>query len=151
MKTDMKVKLKKRNDSVFARRFITCGVVISSIMVVVGIFVSVFFNAEAVAHRKFEMLAREYYEDYYYDKFMATIDESVFNEKMATFANSGLKPVPLRQILLYQNGKNSAYKKYFEREGFSCDKSATTAQFFPVEPYGKKDYTVEFSYSGIFE
>ena len=143
----MSAAIKKKNDPVFARKFVTVGVIVSGTMVALSIFVTVYFNSEAVAHRKFERLAREYYEDYYYDKFMESMSEEAFQAKMETFAKTGLQPVPLRQVLLYQNGKNQAYKKYFEKENFACDKNTTTAKFYPVAPYGKTDYTVEFNYS----
>ena len=62
-----------------------------------------FFNSEAIAHRKFEKLAKEYYEEYYYGRFIETIDESVFDTKMKTFEETGLQPVTLRQLLLYNS------------------------------------------------
>ena len=116
-------------------------------MVIFTIILTTFFNSEAIAHRKSEKLAKEYYEEYYYGRFIETIDESVFDTKMKTFEETGLQPVTLRQLLLYQNGKNQAYKKYFATKDFNCDKNTTTAQFFPVYPYGVKDYTVEYKYS----
>ncbi|MBQ3275348.1 hypothetical protein IJH46_02910 [Candidatus Saccharibacteria bacterium] len=149
--TKMRAKIKKANDPIFARKFVTYGVIISSIMVALSIFVTVYFNAEAVAHRKFEFLAREYYETYYHEKFFENMTEEAFEAKIETFEKTGFQPVLLRQLLLYQNGKYSSYKKYFEMEGFSCDKNTTSAKFYPVAPYGPKDYTVEFNYSCQYE
>ena len=149
--TKMNASIKRRSDPVFARKFVTWGVMISSVMVVVSVFVAVYFNPEAVAHRKFEAMAREYYEDYYYDKFMAGIVDEVFESKMATFEQTGLQPVLLRQLLLYQNGKNAEMKKYFETGSFSCDRNTTSAKFYPVAPYGRTDYTVEYNYSCVSE
>ncbi len=147
LNTKMNMSIRRYRESDVARKVTFVGIVISSLMVVMSIVVSVFFNDEAVAKRKFEYLAKDYYENYYYERFMETISDEVFDAKMTTFSNTGLQPVTLRQLLLYQNGKNSEYKKYFDKKGFSCDKNSTTAQFFPVEPYGKKDYKVEFNYS----
>ena len=130
--TKMKSTIKKRNDPVFARKFVTYGVIVSSVMVALSLFVAVCFNPEAIAKRKFEFLAREYYETYYYEKF---------------FEKTGFQPVPLRQLLLYKNGKNSGFKKYFEAGNFSCDKNTTTAKFYPEKPYGVKDYRVEFTFN----
>ena len=145
--TKMRVTIRMRNDPVFARKFVTWGVIVSGVMVVVSLFVAVYCNPEAVAKRKFAELATTYYEDYYYGKFMETIAPEVFEEKMKVFETTGLQPVLLRQLLLYQNGKYANYKRYFERDGFVCDKNETSAKFYPVYPYGVKDYTVKYEYS----
>lgn len=145
--TKMSAKIRKRNDPVFARRFVTWGVIVSAIMVGVSLFVTVYYNPEAVAKRKFEELATTYYEEYYYERFMEAIDPSVKDEKMKTYETTGFQPVLLRQLLLYQNGKYASYKAYFEREEYKCDKNKTSAKFYPVYPYGVKDYTVKYDYS----
>ena len=143
----MNAKIKRRNEAVAARRFVVIGVLVSTVMVGVSLFVTVYFNPEAVAKRKFEELATTYYEDYYYDKFMAEIDSEVKEEKLKLFEQTGFQPVLLRQLLLYQNGKYANYKQYFEKKGFSCDRNKTSAKFYPVAPYGKKDYTVKYEYN----
>ena len=145
--TRMNTRLHKRNDPTQERRLVTIGIIVSVAMVGVSLFVAICFNSEAVAHRKFEAMAREYYEDYYYDKFFGTMTEEGKAAKMEIYEKTGLQPVLLRQLLLYQNGKNAEMKKYFEtKDGFSCDRNATSAKFYPVKPYGKTDYTVEFNY-----
>lgn len=145
--TKMNAKVKRRNDPVFARKFVTWGVIISAVMVGVSLFVTVYYNPEAEAKRKFEELATRYYEEYFYEKFTESIDPAVKEEKMKMYEETGLQPVLLRQLLLYQNGKYAEYKKYFEREGYKCDKNKTSAKFYPVAPYGAKDYTVKYEYS----
>jgi hypothetical protein len=137
---------RKLNDQVFARKFITWGVMISGIMVAVSLFVTIYYNPEVIVKRKFNELARTYYESYYYDKLVETIDEDKFQERMESYSQSGLQPVLLRQLLLYQNGKYSDYKEYFEQEDYVCDKNKTSATFFPVAPYGVRDYKVEFKF-----
>ena len=149
--TKMKATIRKKNDPVFARRFVTIGVLVSVVMVGVSVFIAVYFNPRKVAERKFEELATRYYEEYYYERFMEGIEPEVFEEKMKTYEQTGLQPVLLRQLLLYQNGKYVSYKGYFEKDGFSCDKNKTSAKFYPVEPYGAKDYTVKYEYHCAFE
>ncbi|MBR3180812.1 hypothetical protein IKF63_01905 [Candidatus Saccharibacteria bacterium] len=143
----MNSRVKKRGSSVMARKIVIAGIVISSVMVILSVVVAVFFNDEMIAHRKFEKIAKEYYENYYYPKFIETLSPEVYEQRMEIYSKTGLQPATLRQLLLYQNGKNSAYKKYFEKEHFSCDKNETSARFYPVAPYGTKDYTVEFKYT----
>lgn len=148
--TKMKARV-KRPVSVVARRFITTGVAISTVMVALSVFVVVYYNPETVARRTLEKMGREYYEDYYYDKFMEAASEEVFEEKKEVFAQTGLHPVPLRQLLLYQNEKNAKYRSVFEREGFSCDKNKTSVKIIPKEPFGKADYEIELELSCIKE
>lgn len=145
--TKMNAKIRKRSDPVAARRFVVIGVLVSAVMVGVSLFVTVYFDPEKVAQRKFEELATTYYEDYYYDKFMSEIDPELKEERLKMYEATGFQPVLLRQLLLYQNGKYASYKGYFERDGFSCDKNKTSAKFYPVAPYGKTDYTVKYEYS----
>ncbi|MBR3257312.1 hypothetical protein IKG02_03460 [Candidatus Saccharibacteria bacterium] len=147
LSTKMNYKIKKKKSSDTTRKVIIAGIVVSSAMVILSIVVSVFFNDEAIAHRKFNQLVREYYEDYFYDKMMETIEDDLVEKKLAKFAQSGVQPVTLRQVLLYQNGKNSEYKKYFDTGAFYCDKNNTEAIIYPEEPFGKKDYHIEFKYS----
>lgn len=145
--TKMNAKIRKRSDPVAARRFVVIGVLVSAVMVGVSLFVTVYFDPEKVAQRKFEELATTYYEDYYYDKFMSEIDPELKEERLKMYETTGFQPVLLRQLLLYQNGKYASYKGYFDKDGFSCDKNKTSAKFYPVAPYGKTDYTVKYEYS----
>ena len=135
-----------KNNEILARRVVTIGVMVSVVMVGVSLFVALYFNSEAVAKRKFEELAKTYYEDYYYDKFMNDVDPEKKDTALSNSAKNGFHPVPLRQLLLYQNGKYSSYRGYFEKGDFNCDKNTTSATFYPVEPYGKTDYTVKYFY-----
>ena len=143
----MNAKIKKRNDPAVARKFVTIGVMVSTVMVFVSVFVAVFFNPEAVAKRTMDKLAREYYENYYYEKFIESLDRDALESRMKSYETTGFQPVLLRQLLLYQNGKNSEYKKYFENKNYFCDKNETSAKFYPVAPYGVKDYRVEYNYT----
>ena len=149
--TRMNTCLHKRNDPLRERRFVTIGVIVSVAMVGVSVFVATYCNAEAVAHRKFEAMAREYYENYYYDKFLGTMTEEAKQVKMEIYEKTGLQPVLLRQLLLYQNGKNAGMKKFFDTEGYTCDRNVTSAKFYPVKPYGRTDYTVEYNYACSYE
>jgi len=137
---------KKLDDPVFARKFVTWGVIISGLMVGISLFVTVYYNPEAVAKRKLAELARTYYETYYHDKLVETIDSEKFEERMKSYGESGLQPVLLRQLLLYQNGKYSDYKQYFETDDFVCDKNKTSATIFPTAPYGAKNYKITYNY-----
>ena len=144
--TNLKTSIKKHNDPVYARKFVTIGVIVSLAMVLVSFGVTIYFNPERLAKQKFEELAVKYYETYYYDRLVESVEPEQFEQQMAKYEQTGFQPVLLRQLLLYQNGKYNDYKGYFEKDGFNCDKNETSATFYPVKPYGRNDYTVEYSY-----
>ncbi|MBQ6147837.1 hypothetical protein IJH66_00465 [Candidatus Saccharibacteria bacterium] len=144
MKAKINSRIKKSNDLARERKFITIGVFVSAIMVALSIFVTVYFNPEAVAERKFEFLVREYYENYYYDKFMKELSEDTREKTLETFSTTGFSPVLLRQLLLYNNKKYANFEQYFTGD-YSCDKNKTSAKIYPVAPYSKTDYTVELN------
>ena len=147
-KTRSRIKSKK-NDPVFVRKFVTCGIMISLVMVFLSVFTVVYFNPEAIAKRKFEYLVKDYYEKYYYDKFLSALSKEGDTEKFKDYEAKGFQSILLRQLLLYQNGKNSEYKKYFESDEYTCDKNETSAKIYPVAPYGRTNYRVEYNYSCI--
>ncbi len=142
----MKADQRSRNDDVLARRVVTIGVMVSVVMVSISLFVALYYNSEAVAKRKFVELVKTYYEDYYYDKFTESVEADKVDEQLAKAGKNGCHPGLLRQLLLYQNGKYSSYRGYFEKDDFNCDKNTTSATIYPVEPYGRTDYTVKYFY-----
>ena len=142
MKAKINSRIKKHSDPVKERRFITIGVLVSAVMVALSIFVTVYFNPETVVERKFEFLARNYYENYYYDKFIADSEGKDLEATFKKFTTTGLSPILLRQLLLYNNKKYASFEKYFTG-GYTCDKNKTNAKNYPVEPYGKTDYEIK--------
>lgn len=137
----------KRSSSLFARRLISVGIIVSTAMVALSVYSIIVFDPEKTATRTLETMGREYYESYYYDRFMETISQDVFAEKMAVFSETGFHPVPLRQLLLYQNEKNAKYRNVFDTDDFSCDKNNTTVKIIPKEPFSKTDYEIELNLS----
>ncbi len=143
MKVKRNTKFGLVRDSVFERRFVSIGVIVSAIMVAVSIFVTVYFNPARVANRNFEKIARDYYENYYYDKLtQSSSSEAELEEIVGKYEESGFAPVLLRQLLLYNNKKNSEYEKYFTGS-YKCDKNKSSAKFYPEKPYGRTDYRLE--------
>ena len=111
-----------------------------------AVVISYVFEPEKVAKKEFERLAVEYFEDYFYPKFVEEIPEERWNERMQFYSKVGVQDVTLQQVLAYNMGMNRGSEKYFSRKGFSCDKKETYAKFFPEEPFGVEDYRVEFYY-----
>ena len=128
-------------------RKITFGVIIISALVLVGnIAANAYFTPEKIAHRELEKIAKDYYENYFYDNYTANFSDSERNEKLAKISKNGFPHTMLRQLLLYDDGKHANSAPNFRYEGYTCDTNKTYVIYFPEEPYGKTDYRVEYHY-----
>lgn len=141
-----KLKSKKAPDPIEKKITIVC-IIVAAVAVVASLFIGFFFNSERVAQRKLAELAKDYYENYYYDKFMQTIDDESLEEAFGKNEERGFAPVYLRQLLLFDNERNTKYEKYFSTSGYKCNKNETKIQIFPEAPYGKTNYKVEYVFS----
>ena len=146
LKAKMTGKIRRAGDAKVARRICLAGLIICSAGVITSLVYANVFEPEKVAKREFEKLAVNYYEKYFYPKFLEALDPERFDERMEFYGRVGVQNVPLRQVLLYNNGQNRGSEKYFVNSVYSCDKNETYAKFYPVEPYGVKDYKAEFVY-----
>ena len=109
-------------------------ILVATIMVVVAILMAFFSDHERLAKNEFEALASNYYEDYFYEK----ITDAKALDK---YKETGLSVLTLRQLVLHEPslGGTENVEKY-------CDLNLSYAKIFPQEPYGKKDYRVEYKY-----
>ena len=103
----------------------------------------VLFVATGFAERKFEELARKYYEETLYPKFLADHGGNNLGEEFAKY-QSGFT-VKLRQILNHELLEhNKDYRKVFETEAFRCNTNSSSVIFKARAPYGKTDYVADF-------
>ena len=99
---------------------------------------SLAFSEENVTKRKVEELARDYYENYYFEK----------NEKdVSKRAEKGIGKISLRQLVLFDNGRHLDMSEELSEV---CDTSATSVNIYPEAPYEKQNYRVEYNYSCNF-
>lgn len=107
----------------------------------VKIFCSVYFQPKASVERELESLAKDYYENYYYD----SLENPA--EVLAEFRETGLPTAYLRKLLAFDNGRHAASAEVFDSAKYKCDTNTTGVKIFPEEPYGKTDYRVEYKYA----
>ena len=141
-----KLKSKKTPEPIEKKITLVC-LVASIVIVAASLCIGFFFNPEVIAERKMKRLASDYYENYFYEKFVSTIGEGDFDEAFEKYNETGFAPVYLRQLLLFDNERNAEYEKYFNSVSYKCDKNATKIQVTPVAPYGKKNYKVNYTFS----
>lgn len=132
----------RRRDSRRERKF-AVGLIVASVLVVVfAVVMTFYFSPENNAMRELERMAREYYETYLYRSSIMNLDNDV--SRLAEFSEEGFQAVKLRQLLLYDGGKNRESQKLFESEAYKCNVDQSEIVYRPVAPYGAKDYTIEY-------
>lgn len=98
------------------------------------------------SQRELEKLANAYYVEYLYPH---ALGKNLKQPEviLADYVQQGLPAVRLRQLLLYNNGKHASSIDAFSNQYYECDTSQTYVRYYPVEPYGPRDYTVAYGTS----
>jgi len=123
--------------SALARRVAVGQVIACALAVGFMVFAMFYFNHDAVAKRAMDGMAKDYYENYFYERFLAGREVSfkVFEK----YAERGFPEVNLQYLLNFDGARNAEQAGDFYR----CDRKTTTAKIIPVKPFGLKDYTLE--------
>ena len=119
-------------------RYMTTGMIVACV-VVVGwmVFATFYFQKDVVAARSLDNIAKDYYENYFYERFLGGREASA--EVFKNHTEHGFTDVKLRQLLSFDRSRNAKYADDFE----ICDKKNSWIRIKPVAPFGKKDYTIE--------
>lgn len=121
------------------------GVILGAMLVVVvGVLAIQFAKPERQVADKVSALASNYYENSLYK---SVTDEGANKDVLKKYTETGFAPVTLRQLLLFKSYTDTKESKYLNRY---CSDEATRVTYYPKEPYGVKDYTVEYQYSCSF-
>lgn len=115
------------------------------LVVVVATIFALKFDTKFQVEAKIADLARDYYEKHFYpEAFDGTIFSPAAEEALSPYAEKGLSPVPLNQVLLTNPLVTESDRNFLDRY---CDLSTTTVKFFPEAPYAADSYHTEISYS----
>lgn len=145
----MKKKSSKKSRRLSKIQKIIVAIIIIAFVIVFTVSIGLmFFSTENHVKSKIDHLARNYYENYYYEKI---INSKKFDGDVTgileNYRESGFSPAPLRQILLYDTDENKSTAEYIKKY---CDYNKTYIRFYPDSPYGKTDYHIDYSYSCEF-
>lgn len=144
-KSRRRAKKPERSFSDVARVVAIATVIISALTLAVNIAMNEFFREDRVAERALAALAKDYYENYYFDRFSeSTSDLSDAFEKYSTI---GFPSVSLRQLLLVDNRRFAPYAYSFKNSRYACNQELTTVKIYPKSPYGKTDYDIKLNLS----
>lgn len=131
-----------------AKRIVIAVIVIALVTVAAAVACRLFLNEEQIAKWRLEAMAAEYYENYIYENLIhGAMDQTEIAEAMDKYIIRGFATVNLRQLLLYDNGKNAANGELLQKH---CDTNTTSVKFYPEEPFDKKSYRVEYHYDCDF-
>ena len=120
-----------------ARAVVTGQIVICAALVLWMVLASFYFNREAIAVRSLDYMAKDYYENYFYEKFLGGREANA--EVFEKHIENGFPKVNLRQLLTFDGARNGARAADF----YDCDKKMTMIKITPVEPFGRGDYALE--------
>lgn len=131
-----------------SRRVAISVVALAMLIVVLSVFFSHITSPETQVKRKIEEISADYYENYYYDRLASYATEAKpLEDSLAHYAEKGFNKTTLRQLLLFDGERNSAAAPTLTHY---CDENETYIKIYPVAPYGKKDYRIEYNYSCVF-
>lgn len=98
------------------------------------------------SERELNKLANAYYVEYLYPRAVGgKFDQA--EAILKDFSTQGLPNVRLRQLLLFNEAKFANSSEAFSNPYYECDTNKTYVRYYPVAPYGPRDYTVQYGTS----
>lgn len=128
-----------RKSYIVFRKTILAVIVLAMMAVVLAVLMSFFNKPEQVVKSKIEEIAKDYYENYFYEKLSV--------DGLDRYVKTGFTAVPLRRLLIFDNRRHAEAEAVLYTY---CDPDATTIKFYPEEPFGVKDYRAEYKYTCTF-
>ncbi|MBP5512535.1 hypothetical protein J6X90_04135 [Candidatus Saccharibacteria bacterium] len=133
-----------RNRSNFVMKVTVFLIIIGLITAALAIIFTHLYDNSYFAEKKFEELAKNYYENTLYEDFITDHDGEDIAEAFKKIP-TGFR-VKLRQILNSEFlNSNQNYRSYFDTKSYTCDTNTSNVVFKPHESYGKKDYDMEIT------
>ena len=104
-----------------------------------------FFFSTQIPYTQDELqkLAKNYYVEYLYPRLLGDIGVEP-GKMLAEYKEKGVATTYLRQLLHYNHDENIEMAPLFQDAG--CDTNTTSVRYYPTEPYGPKNYTVEYNF-----
>ncbi len=118
------------------------GIVIcSSLLIALALCTGMRKSPQEKAEIELEKLANVYYVEYLYPRLLGNLENNP-ETMLKVYYEVGVPTTYLRQLLHYNDDEYADLAKVFDKLG--CNTNATGVKFFPQEPYGQRDYTVEY-------
>lgn len=123
-------------------------IILAMLAVILAVLTTLFYTPERVIKTKIEDIARDYYENYFYQDIVNyKTTQTQLEKTMKKYENNGFSRIALSQLLIYDSQKHADAADIIKNY---CDENTTSIQFFPTAPYGQKDYRINYYYSCEF-
>ena len=123
---------------------VAIGALVVAIIGVIGYTALQFYNMpEYRTEREMNALAKDYYENYFYDKFVNNLGDNSLFDAMGKFQENGMERIYLRQLLVFDEDRGGKLREVFDTAHYKCNTNTSYIKYHPKEPYGKTDYTYE--------
>lgn len=116
------------------------GIVICMVIVATDIIVISLENPQKTAERKIRLIAEDYWENYFYDRFRGHREAK---EAFSEYEKTGFPRVYLRQLLIFDNERHASSREILTKT-YKCDTNTTTVVFYPEAPFEKNNYRIEY-------
>ena len=138
---------KRKDINNFARKYLLILIPCLAIIIALAIACTFIFSPERQSKSELEALARNYYENIFYQNMLDSNEYSGDPAKsLEKYKDSGLTSVSLRQLILLNEDKNVSTNYVLEY----CDQKQTSVEFYPEPPFERTSYHVEYTYSCNF-
>lgn len=128
----------------FTQKLIIVVIILAIIVTIIGIIISFFLQPEHLTKSRIEGLAADYYENFLYENLINSENYSGDIEAtMSKHVETGFTPITLRQLILHDQEKTASIADSLRN---NCDIERTTIKYFPVPPYSRTDYRVDYNY-----
>lgn len=118
------------------------GIVVFSTLMIIGALCTNFIDTpREAAEKELSKIADNYYITYMYPRLLGSLDNDP-TEMLSKYKDIGVSATYLRQLLKYNDGEFAASAPVFA--AIACDTNHTSVRYFPTEPYGPRDYTVDY-------
>lgn len=125
---------------------VAIGVLALAIVGVIGYVAVQFYNMpEYRTEREMNNLAKDYYENYFYDKFVNNVGDGSLFDAMGQHQENGMERVYLRQLLVFDGERHGDLREVFDSAHYTCNTNTSWVKYHPYEPYGKTDYSYEIN------
>lgn len=118
-------------------------VVCSTLLIVLALCTGFIKTPQERAEVELEKIADAYYTEYLYPRLLGSLNNDP-QEVLQAYAEVGAPTAYLRQLLHYNDDEYAKSAKYFDR--LECDTNNTGVRFYPVAPYGPRDYTADYTW-----
>ncbi len=145
---------KSKEININARSTIITVIVAAMAVVVFATFIYSILTPENYVKTNVENIAKDYYENYFYDSVVVTnrigtiAETKSIDDIMTPYTEKGLPTINLEQLLLYDNQKYASLTSTLAKY---CNLKSTTIKFYPESPFDSSNYHFDVNYSCDFD